>query len=227
MSSSKELKEAHPTNDMSAIKGFAASLPGMKAMLGEKLSSKELKDAKREFKSFIAKIKREKKAEKKIAKKKTIAQQLKERDKELTKKTKAKREARCHAKDVLSYIGYNRMYKDGICELEDGLYSQTLTFPDISYQSAREDRQKDVFNIWSGMMDYFGAETLVQIGVVNTPLLREDIGNRNFFDIEDKNDDDIAAKDAKVFNSILNDKMREGVSNIHRERYITYPIAAN
>ena len=226
MSSSKELKEAHPTNDMSAIKGFAASLPGMKAMLGEKLSSKELKDAKREFKSFIAKIKREKKAEKKITKKKTIAQQLKERDKELTKKTRAKREARCHAKDVLSYIGYNRMYKDGICELEDGLYSQTLAFPDISYQSAREDRQKDVFNIWSGMMDYFGAETLVQIGVVNTPLLREDIGNRNFFDIEDKNDDDIAAKDAKVFNSILNDKMREGVSNIHRERYITYSIAA-
>lgn len=72
MSSSKELKEAHPTNDMSAIKGFAASLPGMKAMLGEKLSSKELKDAKREFKSFIAKIKREKKQRKRLLRKKQL-----------------------------------------------------------------------------------------------------------------------------------------------------------
>ena len=222
----EELKAARPVDDMSAIKGFAASLPGMGNFLGEKLSHKERKAAKREFRSLMTKMRAQKK-EGRATRRKTIAQQLKERDKELTKKTKAKREGRSHAKDVLAFIGYNRMYQDGICELEDGLYSQTLAFPDISYQSAREDRQKDVFNVWMGMMDYFGAETLVQIGIVNTPLLREDIGNRNFFEIEQKDEADTAAKDAKVFNAILNDKMREGVSNIHRERYITYSIAAD
>ena len=33
--------------------------------------------------------------------------------------------------------------------------------------------------------------------------------------------------DAQVFNDILNDKVREGVSNIRRNRYLTYSVSAD
>ena len=69
MSSSKELKEAHPTNDMSAIKGFAASLPGMKAMLGEKLSSKMQSES---LKASSQKLNVRKKQRKRLLRKKQL-----------------------------------------------------------------------------------------------------------------------------------------------------------
>lgn len=236
------LNDARPSADMGAIEDLARSIPGMSGDFSSRpaarLTRKEKRTAKREFKRRLKEASRNAKlAERGLlrtspqsprneaTKSKSIRRQLKERDKELSKRTKAKRAARRKANTVTDYIGYNRMYKDGVCEVEDGLFSQTLTFPDISYQSAREDRQKDIFSVWCGLLDYFGAETLIQLSVVNTPLLKDEVGKRRFFD-PDAQEGDAARRDAAVFNAILNDKMREGVSNIKRERYITYAVSA-
>lgn len=37
------------------------------------------------------------------------------------------------ARDVYSAIGYDLMYPDGIVQVEEGLFSQTMAFEDISY----------------------------------------------------------------------------------------------
>lgn len=42
-----------------------------------------------------------------------------------------------------------------------------------------------------------------------------------------RQDNDAARHDAAVFNDILNDKLREGVSNIRRSRYLTYSVTAD
>mgnify|MGYP007008339718 CR=1 FL=1 len=52
--------------------------------------------------------------------------------------------ARRAAKDVYSAIGYDLLYRDGIAQVEEGLFSQTLAFDDISYQSAREENQRAI-----------------------------------------------------------------------------------
>ena len=157
-------------------------------------------------------------------KRKTIKQKLKERDREYERKEKGAKRRRVRAKTVRDYIGYNRMFRDGICEVEEAAYSQTLSFPDISYQSAREDRQKVVFNAMRELLDYFGPDTLIQFNVINTPILKEDIGKREFFPSDQKTD--AAKQDAALFNQILNKKMLEGISNIQRRRYITYTVNA-
>lgn len=38
------------------------------------------------------------------------------------------------------------MYPDGIAQVEEGLFSQTMAFEDISYQSAREESQRAIFS---------------------------------------------------------------------------------
>ena len=63
------------------------------------------------------------------------------------------------------------------------------------------------------------------MSVINTPLLKEEVGHRKFFDPERQNND-AARNDAQVFNGILNDKVKEGVSNIRRNRYLTYSVTA-
>ena len=64
------------------------------------------------------------------------------------------------------------------------------------------------------------------MSVINTPLLKEEVGHRKFFDPE-RQANDAARNDAQVFNNILNDKVKEGVSNIRRNRYLTYSVTAD
>ena len=144
---------------------------------------------------------------------------------ERAEKTKraSQKKARARAKDVASAIGYDLLYKDGIAQVEEGLFSETLAFDDISYQSARREGQESVFSVMSEIYDYFGPDTRVQLSVVNTPIPTTEIGRKAFF----SGGDEHTAPYVAEYNQILNDKMREGVSNLTRERYLTYMVTAD
>ena len=84
-----------------------------------------------------------------------VGRRLKAQEKELTEQTRSQGKARTASKDVLGLIGYDAMYRDGIAQVEDGMFSQTITFSDISYQSAREENQQAIFSAYCQLFDYF------------------------------------------------------------------------
>ena len=143
--------------------------------------------------------------------------------KEHEEKVKAQQKQRAQARDIAAYIGYDAIYKDGIAQVETGLFSQTVEFSDISYQSARRESQQNIFTVLSSLYNYFGADSCVQLTIANVPIPEEEIGRKRFFST--KSDD--TALYAKEYNRILNDKMREGVSNLTRHRYLTYMVGAD
>ena len=151
------------------------------------------------------------------------ASELEEEEKRLEQAARRKRRARAEAKDVLSAIGYDAMYADGTAQVEEGLFSQTIEFGDISYQSAREESQQSVFAAMSELYDYFGSETSVQLTITNTPIPEREIGRKRFFEKSDPRVDEYVEE----YNRILNDKMREGVSNLVRHRYLTFLVGAD
>ncbi|HEL0714393.1 TPA: DUF87 domain-containing protein [Streptococcus equi subsp. zooepidemicus] len=204
---------SHDGIDMEAL----GSVVNKTQTAGKKLSRQEKKQAKKELAA------KRKESRKKYV---SVKSQLKDRDKELSDKTAEYRRKRATAKSVLDYIGYNAMHQDGICEVEEGLFSASISFEDTSYHSVRDEQQKAMFSGLTRLYDQFGADTLVQMSVINTPLLKEEVGNRRFFQPETQNTD-AAKNDAAVFNEILNDKVKEGVSNIRRHRYLTYAINAD
>ena len=108
---------------------------------------------------------------------------LEKEEKKVEQAARRKRRARAEAKDVLSAIGYDALYADGTAQVEEGLFSQTIEFGDISYQSAREENQQSVFAAMSELYDYFGAETSVQLTITNTPIPEREIGRKRFFDV--------------------------------------------
>ena len=97
------------------------------------------------------------------------------------KRRKATKERRA-SKDVASYIGYDAIYTDGIAQVEEGLFSQTIEFSDVSYQSARKETQESIFTVLSGLYNYFGADTSVELTIANTPIPHDEIGNKRFFE---------------------------------------------
>ena len=137
-------------------------------------------------------------------------------------KVAGQKRARAAARDISSFIGYDAIYRDGIAQVEEGLFSQTVEFADISYQSARKESQQNIFTVLSSLYNYFGADSSVQLTIANVPIPDEEIGNKRFFPESGQD----TARYAREYNQILNDKMREGVSNLTRHRYLTYMVGA-
>ncbi|MFR7736137.1 MAG: VirB4-like conjugal transfer ATPase, CD1110 family, partial [Eggerthella lenta] len=127
------------------------------------------------------------------------------------------------SREMAAYVGYDAMYRDGIAQVMPGMFSQTVEFSDISYQSARKEARETAFTVMSSLFNYFPADSHVQLQVVNAPIPADEVGRKVFFEPGER----ATAGLAEEYNRILNDKMREGVSNLVRHRYLTYAVGAD
>ena len=134
-----------------------------------------------------------------------------------------RRRERDRSREMAAYVGYDAMYRDGIAQVMPGMFSQTVEFSDISYQSARKETQEQIFTTLSSLFNYFPADSHVQLQVVNAPIPADEVGRKVFFEPGER----ATAGLAEEYNRILNDKMREGVSNLVRHRYLTYAVGAD
>ena len=84
-------------------------------------------------------------------------------------------------------IPYREMYRDGVCRVNDKLYTKTVTFGDINYQLAQNEDKTQIFEGWCDFLNYFDSTISVQLSFVNQ------YGNKNDFeasiDIPSRNDD--------------------------------------
>ncbi|HJH74555.1 MAG: conjugal transfer protein TraC [Eggerthella sp.] len=152
----------------------------------------------------------------------SLAKRRKSAEKSAAATARRQSRRRSGARDVYNAIGYDALYKDGICMVEPGLYSQTIRFTDISYQSASDDAQRGVCLQMRQLVNGLAPDATMQLTVVNRRLHESEIGNRTFFEVRD----DATGPYAAEYNRILNDKMLEGVSNISRSRYLTFGVGA-
>ena len=206
---------------MDALAGLAGAAPATAKRGGRRATRDERKAAADEARAARREAREADRRQRELDRQ--ITRRLHSRDTELSDETREARAARSRARDVYDAIGFSRMFRDGTCEVERGLWSETLAFEDVSYQSAREESQRATLAQMGALLDGFGADTTVQYTVTNTPIPEDEIGRRRFFDPAACGGN---AGLAEQYNRILNDKMREGSSNIVRGRYITYAAAA-
>lgn len=173
---------------------------------------KELSAHKKEVEREAAAVRRSLKSQVKAADKATLAKEGRQKRK------------RAQSKDVYNAIGFDLMFDEtGICQVEDGVFSQTVDFSDVSYQSADRDSQEAILDQYATVFDGCGPEVDLQVTVINTPVPERQIGHKEFFrETGDAQLDRYVAE----YNEVLNRKMMEGVSNIERNRFITYAVKA-
>ena len=152
-----------------------------------------------------------------------IEKRLKNQQRERVAAEAAAERARRAAKDVYRLIGFDALYADGIAQVEPGLFSQTVSFGDISYQSMGDESQKSVCRQMRKLYDGLTPDVGLQLLLLNRPLTKGEMAGRRFFG----HAEGPAAAYAAEYNRILNDKMAEGVSNIVRERYLTFSVSAD
>lgn len=114
------------------------------------------------------------------------------------------------------------MVEDGICEIEPGLFSKTLRFSDINYQTARRDDQIDIFSRYCELLNYFSPSIHVQISLVNYRIDPDLFQATMFLPMAGDALDDYR----KEMNNMLGAKALEGQNSILRDKYLTFSTTA-
>lgn len=180
-------------------------------------SRKALKEIKRKERAAKA----EERAERKNAKT-SIEKRAAMAESALETRSEKQIKNRARAKDLYGKVGFELMLEDGLCMMEDGLFSETWEFWDISFKSSDDADREVILEKYSQIWNSLSPNTGLQLNIMNIPIDKRQIGSRQF--IQPSPDDKGGYIDE--LNSVLNDKLREGVSNLRRRRFFTISVAA-
>ena len=124
---------------------------------------------------------------------------------------------------VQQSIPYRCMYKDGICRVDDRLYTKTVAFQDINYQLAQNEDKTQIFESWCDFLNYFDSTVYLQLSFINQ------FGNLQDFQdnisIEEQEDDynDIRHE----FSEMLKNQLAKGNNGLIKTKYVTFGIEAD
>ena len=119
-------------------------------------------------------------------------------------------------------IPYLEMGRDGICRVEEHLYSKTVRFYDINYQLAQNEDKNTIFESWCDFLNYFDTSIRFQLSFINH---KSDMSEYNkVIQIEPQHDqfDDVRMEYAQM----LKQQLAKGNNGLVRTKYITFSIEA-
>lgn len=143
-----------------------------------------------------------------------------QKEKKQREKIKNKYFGSKNEKSAQDSIPFDRVYKDGICKVENGFYSKTIMFDDINYQLAENEDKEAIFDGWCNFLNYFDTSISVQFSFLNIS------GNEKAFEesvvIEQRNDEFNSIRNE--YSSMLKDVLSKGNNGILKKKYLTFGI---
>ena len=194
-------------------------------MILKKSKSSLEKEIRVKKKENLKDLNRKKKEEKKISKilknklkgQNKISDEIRSQDKKFLKTLSVK-------DSVQATVDYISMFEDGVCKVDEGLYSKTIKFSDINYQLSNRSEQINIFSRYCEFLNYFDPSINVQITINNKRLAVEDFKSKMLLHIPTK--DDGANMYRREYNNMLKDKAMQGQNGIIREKYLTFSVNA-
>lgn len=122
-------------------------------------------------------------------------------------------------------IPIKKIYRDGLCELENGIYSKTIEFFDITYQLSSTEVKNDILDKYCELLNSFSEEIKAQFSFVNQTL--------NITDYEDaitipklstiSDDFDYLREE---YSEILRNQFEKGNNSIIKRKFLTLSTKA-
>lgn len=123
---------------------------------------------------------------------------------------------------VQQSIPYLRVLDNGIFEVRKGLYSKTIRFQDVNYQTARQDDQEDIFVKYGAFLNYFSPSTQLQMTIFNRTMDKAKLETNVLI----KSRKDGLDEYREEYNEMLKAKITEGRNDIIKEKYLTFSVPA-
>ena len=124
---------------------------------------------------------------------------------------------------VQQSIPYREMYRDGICRVNDRLYTKTVQFQDINYQLAQNEDKTQIFENYCDFLNYFDSSISIQLTFINRRAnIRE---FQQSIDIPDRDDDYNSIR--REYAGMLKNQLAKGNNGLVKSKYVTFGIEAD
>ena len=120
-------------------------------------------------------------------------------------------------------IPYREIYKDGICRVNEKLYTKTIQFFDINYQLAQADDKAQIFENYCDFLNYFDSTISVQLTFINQRANMQDFSKSIAIPPQGDEYDDIRREYAEM----LKNQLEKGNNGLAKRKYITFGIEAD
>jgi len=119
-------------------------------------------------------------------------------------------------------IPYHEIYKDGICRVNEKLFTKTVTFGDINYQLAQNEDKTQIFEGYCDFLNYFDNTVSVQLSFINKYGNMKDFEKAISIPEQDDDFNSIRAEYAEM----MKNQLAKGNNGLVKMKYITFGIEA-
>lgn len=120
-------------------------------------------------------------------------------------------------------IPYKEIFKDGICRVNDRLYTKTIQFFDINYQLAQPDDKAQIFENYCDFLNYFDSTISIQLTFINQRANMQDFSKSIAIPPQGDEYDDIR----REYADMLKNQLEKGNNGLSKRKYITFGIEAD
>lgn len=123
------------------------------------------------------------------------------------------------AQDTIPYIA---VYKNGIIEIEQGIFSKCYKLDDVNFKIATDDEQREMFDKYVDFLNTFDSDVKLQLVIFNRSMDESHVREKILIPFKR----DTLNTYREEYNEMLVNKMSEGRNNLVKEKYITITIQA-
>ena len=124
------------------------------------------------------------------------------------------------SQDTIDYI---EMFEDGICQVDEKLFTKSIEFGDINYQLAQNEDKTLIFSNYCDFLNYFDESVSVQLSFINKFANVKDF--EKLITIENQNDNFDTIR--QEYSTMLKNQMAKGNNGLVKSKYVTFGIEAD
>ncbi|MBO4679359.1 MAG: conjugal transfer protein TraE, partial [Lachnospiraceae bacterium] len=120
-------------------------------------------------------------------------------------------------------IPFERMFKDGICRVEDDYYTKTIQFQDINYQLALQEDKAEIFEEWCSFLNFFDSTVNFELSFMNMVTDMDEF--KAGIAIPHQKDSFNLVRDE--YSAMLFHQMEAGNNGLTKSKFLTFGIHAD
>jgi hypothetical protein len=120
-------------------------------------------------------------------------------------------------------IPYREMYRDGMCRVNDRLYTKSIAFGDLNYHLAQPDDKTTIFEGYGDFLNYFDSSLGGQISCVKLPKNIEEMNSLIQTPVVSEENAAIGAE----FSGFLHGQQSKGNNGMAIAKFVTFAVEAD
>ena len=117
-------------------------------------------------------------------------------------------------------LNFDKMFENGVVQIDEDTFSQSLRFSDVGYQLSRDEEKTRIFSMYCQLLNWFDPDIHFQFSFINQKMYEE--AHQEVSAI-DTNDEKLQTLKREYF-EFIETQREKGNNGIIRNKYLTVTI---